>query len=94
MHQLTTWTNMVLQILLLLSSMPANAAVQTQGHSDRRGKDHFSSGLDSTKQVNILLYVRSKVIESKPVKLETRSQSYKHFTIINYDSRVVIWANL
>ena len=26
--------------------------------------------------------------------IETSGQSYKHFTIVNYDSRFVIWANL
>ena len=39
--------------------------------------------------------------ESQSVKVKTLAfdsqssgQSYKHFTIVNYDSRVVIWANL
>ena len=36
----------------------------------------------------------SMAIESKPVKLETRVQPYKHFTIVNHDSSVIIWANL
>ena len=49
------------------------------------------SGLDSTKQENMLFFVCSKSIESKPAKLETSGQSYKHFTLVNYDSRVVIW---
>ena len=31
---------------------------------------------------------------SKGCMLETCGQSYNHFTIVNYDSRVVIWANL
>ena len=33
----------------------------------------------------------SEAVESILVKLETCSQSYKQFTIIIYESRVVIW---
>ena len=34
--------------------------------------------------------------EMKALRLDTycSGHSYKHFTIVNYDSRVVIWANL
>ena len=57
---------------------------------------------DLTKEENILLIVCSKAVESELVNLETShtvilnpmlrsicEQSYKHFTLINYDSRVV-----
>ena len=40
----------------------------------------------------MLLWVCTETTESKPVKLETSGQSYKQFTLVIYDPRVVIWS--
>ena len=45
--------------------------------------------MDLTKKEKIYLFVCNEGVESKSVKLETSGQSYKHFTLVNYDSTVV-----
>ena len=54
--------------------------------------------LNMTKIENMWLLVCREAVESKLVKLETSlsvsvlsGQSYKQFTLVIYDSRVVIW---
>ena len=49
-------------------------------------------GLDSSHQVNmfIMLYIKP-ADESKPVKVLASGQSYKHFMIVIYNPRVIIW---
>ena len=45
--------------------------------------------LDSEVAVDTNNKIFSCLVKSDPVNLETSGQSYKHFTLINYDSRVV-----
>ena len=49
------------------------------------------SGLARQELTKLLLFACGEAVESKLVKLEISGQSNKHFTLINYDSRVVIW---
>ena len=42
----------------------------------------------------MLSFVLSKAVESNIVNPETSGQSYKQFTLINYDSRVVVTSKL
>ena len=37
------------------------------------------------------LWLGNFLLQSSDCMLETSGQSYKHFTLVNYDSRVVIW---
>ena len=49
-------------------------------------------GLDSSHQVNMFIMLYSKPAdESKPVKVLASGQSYKHFMIVIYNPRVIIW---
>ena len=49
------------------------------------------TGMDLTKQVNMLLFACTETSKSKPVKQDACGQSYKQFRIVIYESRVVIW---
>ena len=46
-----------------------------------------------TTKEKLWLFVCREAVESKLVKLDTSGQSYKHFTIVIYDSRVARLGN-
>ena len=54
-----------------------------------------------TRNQNLILFIRGKAISGEPIIKGTSQlpnppgcgQSYKQFTIVIYDSRVVIWGN-
>ena len=54
------------------------------------GKDHCAAGLDSVVEVQTN-DISSRVVKSNPFKLKTCGQSYKQFTLVIYESGVVIW---